>query len=472
MRTVQPIANGLSTDHPVPGLGFVVDTHLHLDDPRKIEETGRHRGEGTWGRWDGHLRNADGEPDEWRAFTTDPLNNDLAWCVRFHPEHGRTVLLVRDEDASSLHMDWDEEVLLFRSGGYWWDGTAWYRPLQVIDWASEGFVHRKARAATTVTAANVLDDDTLDPGRATVHIIDSLSQRPEPLAPFTVENWGDHLAQWALQRPAGARSLAECVVSVAAPELAADQLIGTNELAALAGIEPSTLRAYTARGEAELPDPQAVISGRNAWSKPVAADWVEQRSRSTESVADTMVSDNTDNPLASRLSRGEADVLERFTGSFFARLWSAERRKWWVLRRRNEASVRSVADELAWTVASNLDHIIPTEALATTIRYAIIEQFSGDLERDKQLGRGPHEAHFGLVPKIAVMLDWLIRHHPSTAGHTINDIIRMSEERGWGVPRDRILFSLQLAMSLDGKLPKGGYDAFWDKIVPPHGDID
>ncbi|MGH3827772.1 MAG: hypothetical protein ACRDQX_11460, partial [Pseudonocardiaceae bacterium] len=48
-------------------------------------------------------------------------------------------------------------ALLFRSGGYWWDGTTWYRPSQVWDGASEEYVARPVPAATTVTATDLLD---------------------------------------------------------------------------------------------------------------------------------------------------------------------------------------------------------------------------------------------------------------------------------------------------------------------------
>lgn len=38
---MRPLANGLRTDHPVPGLPFVDDSHLPLDDgPDAIEAVG------------------------------------------------------------------------------------------------------------------------------------------------------------------------------------------------------------------------------------------------------------------------------------------------------------------------------------------------------------------------------------------------------------------------------------------------
>ncbi|MFE6166224.1 hypothetical protein ACFQ7F_45885, partial [Streptomyces sp. NPDC056486] len=97
MSHVLPLANGLRTDHPVPGLPFVDDTHIPLDEgPEAIEAVGRHEMSGMWGRYD--KNRVDGG---WHAFTTDPKQHTLGWSVRYHPEHGRTVLLMRDGDTAS-----------------------------------------------------------------------------------------------------------------------------------------------------------------------------------------------------------------------------------------------------------------------------------------------------------------------------------------------------------------------------------
>ncbi|MGV9638007.1 hypothetical protein ACWDO0_27855 [Nocardia rhamnosiphila] len=464
MKYVQPVANGISTDHPVPGLPFVDDSGIDKNDPRAIEAIGRHQGTDMWGRWDGERRLDEDTPGQWWAFTTVPERTELAWCVRFHPEHGRSVLLVRDEDASSMHTDWEDDVLLLRAGGYWWDGTDWYRPSQVFDQAKERYVRRRAKTAVTVTAADLLDR-TADPTRATVGVIHDIDPDAGP-----VTRWTDHLALWATRRPDNALPLERCVVNLSAPELGADQLIGATELAAMANIEPSTLRAYQARGETDLPDPQATISGRNVWSKPVAADWIEQRTRSSGSVAATMAAGNTAvDEFDNNLSRGEADIRHRFTGTFFSWLWNPARRKSWVLRRRNEESVKRLAGELAWYVASDLDHIIPTAALAYTIRCAVLKEVADDVAQQNAHYNGEPQPHrfVGIAPKLAIMLDWLIRHHPSTAAHTINEIIGEAE-RTWDMPRNSIIRSIEIALSLDGKLPeKGGYDAFFALVLPP-----
>ncbi|GAA3487855.1 hypothetical protein GCM10018987_19360 [Streptomyces cremeus] len=46
--------------------------------------------------------------------------------------------------------------LLFRAGGYWRDGTAWYRPAQIWDPVAQRHERHRARAAATVTAADML----------------------------------------------------------------------------------------------------------------------------------------------------------------------------------------------------------------------------------------------------------------------------------------------------------------------------
>jgi hypothetical protein len=184
---VRSCSNGLHTDHPVPGLPFFDDSHLPLDDgPEAIEAVGRHQGEGMWGRWEKNA--ADGG---WRAFTTDPLNHSVGWAVRHHPEHGRTVLLLNDGDASFLHTNWSGDPLLFRAGGYWWNGTTWFRPGQVWDPVAQDYERRKARAAVTVSVSDMLDG-WAHPDRAYVGKVAAFTL--EVLRP---DNWLDHLALWA-----------------------------------------------------------------------------------------------------------------------------------------------------------------------------------------------------------------------------------------------------------------------------------
>lgn len=62
---IQPVANGIRTDHPYPNLPFVEDAHIPIDDPKGIESIGRIPEGSTWGRQDDDARSG-----EWVAFTT------------------------------------------------------------------------------------------------------------------------------------------------------------------------------------------------------------------------------------------------------------------------------------------------------------------------------------------------------------------------------------------------------------------
>lgn len=110
MRIEQPVANGLSTDHPVPGLPFVDDSHLPLQDGKGIEKHGRHDHNEGWGRYDDDRNNR----ARWAAFTDDQFDLSWAWCVRHEPGCGRTVLLYHSEDADIMH-----PVLPQARGGPW-----------------------------------------------------------------------------------------------------------------------------------------------------------------------------------------------------------------------------------------------------------------------------------------------------------------------------------------------------------------
>ena len=361
------VANGLGTDHPIPDLLFVDDSHIPLDDPKAIEAIGRRRGTDMWGRQDRAV--IGGDEGGWLAYTTDPYRHDLAWCVRFHPEHGRSVVLYRNIDASSVHTAWWGPPLLFRSGGYWWDGTTWFRPSQIWDVARERYVNRPAPAAVTVHAADLLQGGRdADPGRADMldlqHVDADKPQRGR---------WLNDLALWASRRSPDARSLSMCVVRLAAPELTGEELIGVTEMAEIAGVAASTLRAYISRGENDVPLPQATVNGRNVWARVVAQEWAEQRNRSPESVDQVL---STQRAGASNAA-GITELWNRFTASFFSLLWdSPGRRKRWALRWRTETAVREIAEDLGWEVAASLDRIIPTGPLAATIRHAVLDEIA------------------------------------------------------------------------------------------------
>jgi hypothetical protein len=165
---------------------------------------------------------------------------------------------------------------------------------------------------------------------------------------------------------------------------------------------------------------------------------------------------------------GATDVRERFRRSFTSYLWgNPDRRKQWVLRQRNEQAIGQIADELAWEVAASLDSIIPTDALATTVRLAVLDEFATSLERKRSLdGEARETAYFGILTPVATMLDWLIRHQPTTAQYTVTGIIGEAERR-LGVDRDVTARSLRTALALDGALGEGAYEEFFQRTLPP-----
>lgn len=443
--TYRPVANGLRTDHPIPDLPFVDDAHIPVDNPDAIEAVGRDRGEGMWGRHDN--MHADG----WVAFTTDQFRHDLAWVVRGHPEHGRSVVLYRDTEASSVYMVYWSGPLLFRSGGYWWDGTTWHRPAQIWDRASETYVDRPVAGASIVSADDVLQAETTKPSRAEVlQIVDV-----DPDAPLS-GRWSDHLALWAADRP-DRRALAGSVVNVMASELTGDQLVGAAGMAEVAGVAASTFRSYLARGEGDIPLPQAVMGGRAMWSRPVAKDWAERRRRSDAGVADSMSSRRDD---ADSLSIGVSDLWDRFTQMFVSVLWERpDSRMRWALRWRNETAVRDVAKTLGWYAAIDLAHNLPLGDLSTTLRKAILDDF-----RDGKDLSAREQPFYGITRAVTRMLDWLIRHDPQIAATVVGEVIGEAE-RNLSLPREVVTNSLETALSLDGTLDFAEYRTFLDRAV-------
>ncbi|MFF4542463.1 hypothetical protein [Streptomyces aureus] len=451
MHRLQPIANGLHTDHPVPGLPFVDDSHIPVGDPAAVEAIGRHEEGGTWGRWD----KDQGTDGAWLAFTTDPIRQDLAWVIRHHPAHGRTVLLVRDEDASPWHSAWWGRQLLFRQGGYWWDGTTWYRPDQVWDAPGERFDPRPVKAATTITAADLLDDNAHHSGGRLLKVANFDLEAPPP------DPWNDHLALWASHRSRNALPLDQCVVRLSAPELAADQLIGAPDMARIGGIAASTLRAYIARNQRDVPPPQATVNGRSLWSRPVAADWAEERDRSPENAAAKLSSGDDD------LSLGLSELRQRLARRFLGSLWERpDWRKRWALRFRTESAVHEIADDLAFSVATDTDDIINHYDLAATVRHAFLDEFATGKELDEATGDTGPTTFYGITTPVVKMLDWLIRHHPLSAHHAIAEIIGEAERR-MGIPRDVSSESIRTALGLDSKLPRQVRLDFLERALPP-----
>lgn len=283
MRLPAPIANGLRTDHPVLGLPFVDDRLLPLDSPCKIEEIGRGRGDGLWGRMDLYGNN----DNEWRAFTTDATNSKYAWLVTHHPINGTSVLLYLDKDVVTAYsyMDYDNNgiiPLVVRAGGYWSDGESWLRPTSKLDPVTGERTWDKVPNPRPVMAHEIVDQATRGVTSGKVWCLDEFSSREiatEDYSVWMTESFG----AWLAARAEGAIPLERCIVTLEALELSAGQLLNNIEAAKVVNIEPATWRSYVSRGQAPTAQAGWLAGGRPQWSPPVVQAWASRRNRDEQS---------------------------------------------------------------------------------------------------------------------------------------------------------------------------------------------
>ncbi len=73
---------------------------------------------------------------------------------------------------------------------------------------------------------------------------------------------------------------------------------------------------------------------------------------------------------------------------------------------------------------------------------------------------------YGVTPPVARMLDWLIRHSPTSASHTIGEIIGDAQRR-LDIPREVSEHSIRTALVLDSKLAPNVRDKFLDLVFTP-----
>ncbi len=461
MYRLRPVANGTSSDHPIPGLPFINDGRLPLDNPDAIERTGRNQRADLWGRTD---RTSDGG---WVAFTTEPKSPSFAWAVFHHPPHGRTVLLIRDGDQSDLHHQWlyGRSGFLHRHGGYWWNGERWHRPGQVWDAAYESYDARPVDNPTTLTAADLLDPASSPQNADIMKIASFTAQDPVP-------NWKDHLALWAQLRASqpGRLPLDACVVDLQAPELETGTLVDMVGLAKIAGLSTNDLPDPKYGGRDELPEPQHEADGRMWWSVPVAQDWGENYRRdngpatllSSTTVYDTiqptgLVTDHN------RLRRVFHETLteQRRNGG----------KKQAPYMKGNLA--QEAANELAWDAAAALMYghnqgLIPHSPLRDVLVEAILSRLAEDVERRR--GEDRKESILSDMPTSAVkLLTWYIQHRPRETANILGEICLKARVRLDLQPAEvGSLFrrSFTLDSGLDGKT----IDTLLDMALPPSAD--
>ncbi|MFD2623620.1 hypothetical protein [Streptomyces chumphonensis] len=454
---IQPVANGLRTDHPVPGLPFINDERLLLDNPDAIERTGRNQGEGLWGRTD-RLRGGG-----WVAFTTETKNRDYAWAVHQHPQHGRTVLLIRDTDLGSLHHEWmyGRNGFLYRHGGYWWDGDCWYRPQQIVDRAYEGYQARPVADAVTVTAVDVLARPAT-PHTARIAKIADFTAPEEPLP-----HWREHLALWASHRKPGSLPLDQCTVDLAAPELDPASLVDRAGLARIAELELEDL-PHPKYGRKDLPPPQIETAEGPRWSRPVAGDWAEQyhRTHGPRKLLSATTTFGTDQP------RGLVDDHNRLTKIIADSLEDAEEpKKNRLFTRGSSTTHEEQAADLAWwpAVAINdgTDGFIPLTAVRTTIVEAVL----GGLARDMEGNDAPKNVLLGDIRGDVVhLIDWYILREPQLAPALFGEICLDARLRFGLDPKD-VGDLLRRSLTLDSGLDHQTLKTLLDLALPPSAQV-
>ncbi|MGW1290197.1 hypothetical protein ACWD4N_42995, partial [Streptomyces sp. NPDC002586] len=296
-----------------------------------------------------------------------------------------------------------DEPLLLRSGGYAWDTTTWHRPGQQWDAATSTYQSQPVPAAVTITAAQLLKGHDGQPDDGRIHEVTSFAAgSPGPGA------WTDSLALWARLRTgtAGRIPLQRCIVTLAAPELDAERLLGVPQVAALAGINASTLRAYISRGVAGVPEPQVTIGRRDMWSRPVAENWAEARRRPAPPAPPARVVD---------LPAGADEVRRNLQDRFFTTLWAGPARRRWTVPHRTTEAVRQLAGELAQDVALRVSDIVPLTALAATAARAALHDLAGPQGQ--------------ISEPVARMLTWLGGHDPSLVRATVDEIVATASQR-------------------------------------------
>lgn len=445
-RDVLPLANGTSTDHPYPGLPFVDDSHIPVNDLQAVSKIGRNVGDGMWGRYDA------GKNDSEFGYTTDPYNHNYGWIVQYHPEHGRVVLLYHDDDTGFVHSDFlHSGFLITRRGGYCWDGAAWYRPLQILDWSTETLVFRKVSKATTLTAADLLDD-ACRPNEGEHLKITAFEPSSVPK-----KQWRHDLSLWAeKRREPDAPPFSQCIVSLSAPELAEKQLIGVQQVASLAGITEQELRREIHRERGDTPLPQSEGTGDLVWSKPVVHDWIEARKRDGNELARIL------HPTGGTMPLSQVEMQAKVANTFEKDLIEHDTRRRGLFRKPSAEERRDLAGDMAWLAVHEASASIPLDEMLWTVEHSALWDM-----RDYSAGE-----RISLTRMTGVMLGWMVKNYPRSASRLFGSIIREASDE-FGFSKQEVILALRSSVVMDGGFEDEQRDAlkrFLDLAMPPSRD--
>jgi hypothetical protein len=125
--------------------------------------------------------------------------------------------------------------------------------------------------------------------------------------------------------------------------------------------------------------------------------------------------------------------------------------------------LRRLELDLSWDVAAGMTNLIPVYDLATTVRLAVLHDFD-------ELGSDGGDRRFVAIrPAVAKTLDWLIRHAPTAAGRTIEEIVGEAE-RNLGIRRRDSEQAIATALSLDGTLDAETLEDFLQRVQTPEAN--
>jgi hypothetical protein len=341
------------------------------------------------------------------------------------------------------------------------------RPGQIFDWSKEDFILSDVPAAITVSATDVLTG-----GGTSLHgrvlNLEDLAEGEDRTA-----SWLDDLALWA-ENNRSRLDLRSSVVSVSAPELAADNLLSVAAAADRAGIAATTLRAYLSRGENDVPHPQTTVGGRNMWSKPVIDDWVESRRRSREGLQKVLATVALD--TGNLVTPAIADMYKRFQKSFSRYLWAeASIRKRWALRWRTPSAVHEVVDLLAQDAAVSASKLLPITEINYTLMYAILGELCETLTRrmlyPQESDPCIHRDFAGFPKYVDHLLRWLIRQDFSAAMHCVAAVVPHSMHLNMNplttpIPIDYVKNSVVNAIRFGDDLTVDERDRFLELAFP------
>lgn len=278
----KPLANGISTDHPIPGLPFVDDTHLPLDNLKAIEAIGRKHNTDTWGSYAKTAAEDGSGYMEW-AYTDIPDTN-YSWVITTHPTCGRTVLLVDKKDAVNTYTHFCNNLIpgIARAGGYFTrdGGKTWLRPYPVTSLTHEAkWLPAPGAKALTADQFAPQAPPTAPAGLLDVADLPRVPKTVIATTPAAIRNWANtHLPLWLAHRATSTEALPlnQCILGLTAPELEEENLVDASYFAQALGITSASFTTRVSRETA--PTPQVAGTGqggKNLWSRPVTDHYIK-----------------------------------------------------------------------------------------------------------------------------------------------------------------------------------------------------